>query len=123
MAMTGWGKWCRNVCLVALVISVSVLTCRAQGDAGADDGWRRTAQGWERIDSWTEAQTTSLHDYRFNADNHTTSVDERRDFHPVVLGALQMLIVGAALFILSPNRRSNGEETSVRISLGHHRAA
>ncbi|MCU0879567.1 MAG: hypothetical protein MUF06_17450, partial [Pirellulaceae bacterium] len=60
--MTGWGKWCRSACLVALLNCVGGLTCRAEGDAGVDDGWRRTAQGWERIDSWTRAQTTSLHD-------------------------------------------------------------
>ncbi len=123
MAMTGWGKWCRSACLVALLNCVGGLTCRAEGDAGVDDGWRRTAQGWERIDSWTRAQTTSLHDYRFDAVDRSVSYEERRDFHPAVLGGVQMLIVGAALFILSPHRRSNGAISSVSIVPRHRQAA
>jgi hypothetical protein len=121
--MTGSGKWCRSVCLVALVIGVSGLTGQAQGDASADDGWRRTAHGWERIDSWTRAEATSLHNYRFDVDHRPTSVDERRDFHPLVLVVLQVLIGGVALFLLSPNRRSNGDQTPLSIVPGHRRAA
>jgi len=106
-----------------IAISMGGLTCRAEGDPGVDDGWRRTVQGWERIESWTRTQTTSLHDYRFDADDRSVPQDERRDFHPAVLGGLQILVVGSALFILSPNTRSNGDVTSVSIVSRHCQAA
>ena len=69
--MTGWGTWWCSAILVAFAILFGGASNRAHGDDGrADDGWRRTAQGWERMESWTAPQSTALYGYRFDTNDY-----------------------------------------------------
>jgi hypothetical protein len=86
---------CRFVCL-ALVAAVAALGRAAAADpVPADDGWRRTASGWERIDQPSPSASEP---------NEATS---RHDTHPAVLALGQLLASLVALSFL-PVQRSGG---------------
>ena len=67
-----------------------------------DDGWRRTADGWENISDW---QASAASPGAFEADLHwrmetVSSAEElalvpgwRLDFHPAALALLQMVLL------------------------------
>ena len=57
--------------------------------APIDDGWRRTATGWEQTAAWRLAATTS------------PAPTWRVDFHPAALALLQALVIGAAFRVFS----------------------
>ena len=57
--------------------------------APIDDGWRRTANGWEQIAAWQVPATSS-------------PVPARRlDFHPGAMALLQALVIAAAFRFFS----------------------
>jgi hypothetical protein len=66
-----------------------------------DDGWRRTPEGWERIDSWTTevAANAADLDYPLSAPKFDDQAERGRcDSHPAALAFAQLLAVGAAFF-------------------------
>jgi hypothetical protein len=58
------------------------------GNAAIDDGWRRTAQGWELLH--TEAPPTDV------LTSQRTVPTSSPSFHPLLLAALQASLVAVA---------------------------
>lgn len=63
----------------------------------ADDGWRRTSLGWERVDSWNALAQASSPIQALRATSSTTAKSRRWDTHPAALALIQL---GAAVFAL-----------------------
>lgn len=122
--MTGWGTWWCSAILVAFAILFGGASNRAHGDEGrTDDGWRRTAQGWERMESWTAPQSTALYGYRFDTNDRPAGHDRRTDVHPAVFLGLLLLVVGAALLLLPPARLTNGSLNAISDGSNRRHAA
>ena len=78
--------------MVLLVVAVGSLA-RAESAAG-DDGWRRTAQGWERL---TESHVVERAP---GVPPASRSKSGRSPFHPLILAAAQVSLVAAAYWRL-----------------------
>lgn len=76
----------------------------ADDAATADDGWRRTVDGWERIED--------LHIIRREATAEPKASASRWDFHPAALALLQVVATAAAYATAKPGRRS-GDQSAV----------
>ena len=59
--------------------------------ATADENWRRTAQGWERIETWRAPQQT------FGVSAVTSANAPRWDTHPAALAFIELAAVIAAM--------------------------
>jgi hypothetical protein len=97
----------------------------ASSDAGADDvrsgddGWRRTAQGWERSDGLSALGSAPAQS-RFVFGEERRQAKPRWDVHPGLLVAAEVLLISGAFLAWPRPRRaspagSNGEEDA----LGH----
>jgi hypothetical protein len=65
----------------------------AEEALSADDGWRRTALGWERTQVWSEPTNRGRPRDRFLfADDYRQTAD-RWDFHPAWLVGLQLVAI------------------------------
>jgi hypothetical protein len=104
---------------------------RASAGGGADassDNWRRTAQGWERLDDWRR-KPPGGYDY-FVADDPRSAAATRWDIHPAAAVLLQGAAIALAFALLDrPGARSrrtvrvdSGSENSV-IDQGVHSQA
>jgi hypothetical protein len=100
----------------SLVAILAILLCGSPAQAAdgawaadeaqsADDGWRRTALGWERTQAWTEPTNHGRPRDRFLFADKSGSVD-RWDFHPAVLVGLQLGAVTLVWAFWSQVRRS-----------------
>ena len=76
-------KLWRLCLLCGATLPVVLITSAVQAGAPADDGWRRTAQGWEQIMPATEL-----------AGEHPTSTPGY--LHPLLLTALQATVIAIA---------------------------
>jgi hypothetical protein len=66
-----------------------------------DDGWRRTADGWERIESWHIAPVARAIQQAAHLSASSEAVPARRsDFHPAILVVFQVLAVTAGYSLL-----------------------
>jgi hypothetical protein len=126
------GRWKWRLTLTLGLIGLGILMgsgpdkrSLAEGGANgeADDGWRRTAQGWERIDSWTSAEAMGLDDCHFDAPDFDPITDRRSDFHPVILAGSQTLVVALGLLALQPTVRRNGGQVSASLHARRRSAA
>jgi hypothetical protein len=70
------------------LVAVQRLDSHEQSTAGTDDGWRRTATGWERL---AEAGSSSPARWQM-----------RFDVHPAGLALAQLLAVGFAFLFAQP---------------------
>jgi len=99
------------------VVAMSIGAGWALAEAGGshDDGWRRTASGWERLEGWNESEQQA---FATPATPDATNVRsaERLDGHPAVLVAVQLLAIGLA-FLAFP-RRSPTAGTIRRVTRG-----
>jgi hypothetical protein len=71
----------------------------AAEDAHGDDGWRRTAYGWERMDDWYAPRVSRggvSNDY---VPPLPAADGPRCDVHPGVLVLLQLVGVGIAMVV------------------------
>ncbi len=87
--------------IITLVVSVAAWQGALQGDDNGpsdDDGWRRTAAGWERIELWAVPKKDD-----FRGPNRFYQVrppdGQRWDIHPGLLAAGQLLAVACAFFM------------------------
>ncbi len=83
---------------VVLIVLVGAGQAEAGDDAQASsDGWRRTAQGWERIEAWRHASRTKV-DFLVS-DESAAAPAVRWDVHPALLVALQGLAIALAFAV------------------------
>ena len=95
-------KW---TCLLAILAVTSLFAGAGWAAAGlpalpaetTDDGWRRTADGWERADQFLRSQAAAPCDY------------PARRFHPALLASLQILLGAGALLIANQRAAADGE--------------
>jgi hypothetical protein len=111
--MKGWGNLSSGTFFIVLSSLLGGLASSAIGDDGADDGWRRTAQGWERIETWSEHESTSSREFQFNPEGSSNYELHRSDFHPVPFLGFQLVVVFTALLVLSPAANSKGTLSSL----------
>lgn len=94
--------------LVAAIVGAE-LRARAGEEAHAD-GWRRTANGWERHEDWYMESLRAAYPRRdyFTSDQQREPSAARWDFHPAVLVAIQGLAiaVGFGLWARRPSESS-----------------
>ncbi|MEX2173352.1 MAG: hypothetical protein WD872_03260 [Pirellulaceae bacterium] len=122
-------------CVLLLICGALVCAASAGGIANdadsADDGWRRTAHGWERAPEWiVEASGGALRPgERFITDELTRPRSARWDFHPAALAVLQLVAIAVGFALCSeptvaskPSSAFNGEHAS-RNAGGHEREA
>jgi hypothetical protein len=119
--------------LVALVMVVGSLSTRGSNasddDAfAADDGWRRTAEGWVHVDQMrTEAYgIPPRQPDRFIFDELTRPVAARWDFHPAVLAIGQIMVAAAAFAGVRSQAaalRNSGRESSLHGQSQQRKAA
>jgi hypothetical protein len=83
--------------IVLVLVAVATLAASrlffepaAAHPSAADDLWRRTAHGWERVDAWQVPQAT----WREAAKPVSTC---RFDTHPAAIALLQIVAAGIAL--------------------------
>jgi hypothetical protein len=84
--------------LFVLVVISGIL--RAEEGGPSDDGWRRTARGWERTAIWTDPQAIANAEF-FSVPQDSRPKLLRWDVHPLLLAAAQALLVAGA-FCLWP---------------------
>lgn len=77
----------RIVNIAAVVLIVSLLPA----SGGADDGWRRTAQGWEQVSAWERPPAVEV--------KVTPPL-----LHPLHLAAIQVIASTLVLAFFTPNR-------------------
>ena len=87
----------------------------------ADDGWRRTALGWERTGAWTEPTNHGRPRDRFLFADENRQVADRWDFHPAWLVGLQLaaVMLGLAAWSHAPVKTRAAENKGAAGSLGH----
>ena len=87
----------------------------------ADDGWRRTALGWERTGDWTEPTNHGRPRDRFLFADEQRQLAGRWDFHPAWLVSLQLVAVtlGFAAWSRATVKTSAAEDKGAADSLGH----
>ena len=87
--------------IITLLALIALWQGGLQGDDDSqltDDGWRRTAAGWERIDLWAVPKQDEFH--RPDRFHPVRQPDARRwDIHPGLLAAGQLLAVACAFYI------------------------
>src|SRR5262245_13032887 len=73
-------------------LAVAVGACKAdEGHASSDTGWRRTAAGWEYVESWTGARVAAGgHRYPLPPPADIGTKIWRIDSHPAALALLQL---------------------------------
>jgi hypothetical protein len=79
-------------------------TARAGDEAQGDDGWRRTAHGWERTNAWVAPRIPTG---GVSIDYVPPAIDasgRRFDIHPVGIVALQLALCGVAFCLFPPPR-------------------
>lgn len=119
----GQGNPWNGLCLVVMSILLGGLACPATGDEQVDDGWRRTAQGWERVEAWRERGTSEVHGIRFHPENLPTQSLQKSGLHPLVLLGLQLLLSLGALRVLSPTSQHKGTQNSFNPMPARRKAA
>jgi hypothetical protein len=77
--------------------SVTLQPAATTSVAASDDGWRRTADGWERAEQFLPTQTAAPCDY------------PARRFHPALLASLQILLGAGALLLANRNSAAERE--------------
>ena len=92
----------------------------AEESLSADDGWRRTALGWERTGAWTEPTNHGRPRDRFLFADESRQPAERWDFHPALLVGLQLAAVtlGFAAWSHAPVKTPVAENKGAAGSLG-----
>lgn len=110
----------------SLVAMVAIVLCGSPASAAdeaqsADDGWRRTALGWERTGTWTEPTNHGRPRDRFLFAEESRQVADRWDFHPALLVGLQLVAVtlGFAAWSQASGKTSASENKGAADSLGH----
>jgi hypothetical protein len=95
--------------LAALVVTAALASPAAAEEVQADDGWRRTAYGWERIDQWHAPSVP-----RGGVSEHYVPPPpgEAPPFaiHPALLVFIQIAATGLAVTLLSPAGACNREK-------------
>jgi hypothetical protein len=94
---------------LAVVAAARILSAPAGKPAGtADDSWRRTAQGWERTDSWQVPQAAAP------ATDRPLSAC-RFDTHPAAIALMQIVAAAAALafFTNKPRPAPHGVQATI----------
>ena len=99
--------------VILFVLVVASGNLRAEEGTPSDDGWRRTARGWERTAIWAEPQALANAEF-FSSPQDSPSRLLRWDVHPLLLAAAQALLVAGA-FCLWPGA---GVRTAV---VTHHK--
>ena len=92
--------------ILGLVI-VGTQWLQARDPAPSDDGWRRTAAGWERVELWA-APKRPIEAASFRKTGSEASM--RWDFHPAYLVLFQVAAVWAAFFVFRATRRTTAEK-------------
>ena len=113
--------------IIALLVSIALWQGGLQGDdngQSTDDGWRRTAAGWERIELWAVPKKDD-----FRGPNRFYPVrppaGQRWDIHPGLLAAGQLLTVASAFYlgrVLAGGVRRNADCNGVSNSLNASRS-
>lgn len=88
----------------------------AGGRAHEDDGWRRTAGGWERVDRLNHVRHATTSETSRMQRAGGLRLMGRLDGHPAVLVAFQLMVVSLA-FLAFP-RRSPAAGNLRRITCG-----
>ena len=88
------------ISLVALIAFAAIAVGVGQADDVrlADDGWRRTARGWEHTQAWT-APDDGVPSNRFAFGKNLREPRPRWDIHPGLLVVAQVLFVCAAFYV------------------------
>jgi hypothetical protein len=97
--------------------------------APADDGWRRTVDGWERMESWSRGPVArrtwrTSHHSVVSVENEAVPA-RRSDFHPAILVVLQLLAVTGAYSLIPATiarRNEPADRNGVEPALNGHRA-
>jgi hypothetical protein len=106
---------------IFLVLSIGlVLSAPACGhdaspaEAAADDGWRHTSQGWERIDQWQTTHVSPFASYWHESEADESLTDPSTSMrlgqlHPALLALIQMTLAGGALALFPATVRFDGK--------------
>jgi hypothetical protein len=81
----------------------------------ADDGWRRTERGWERIASWQKSAMASSSVPVYPAPLPLPKLTNRWDTHPAALALVQLAIVLFALLRLPAGPRPSAPNQPARL--------
>lgn len=109
----------RNAIGLAAVLSIAgtataVDSASAEGATSnvpatsADDGWRRTASGWEKISDWPRPADG----YSNSATLGSWMPAQRVDFHPAGLALLQTLATAAAFTAFSVKTQKHSKPSA-----------
>jgi hypothetical protein len=86
--------------------------CRSQIATKADDGWRRTERGWERIASWQSQAMATAKVPVYPAPPAAAKTTTRWDTHPAALALVQLAAVLFALLRLPKGQGPTATHTS-----------
>ena len=81
----------------------------------ADDGWRRTENGWERIAAWQNQATATASVPVYPAPPPPAHTTSRWDTHPAAVALVQLAIVLFALLRLPAGGRSSPPHRTARL--------
>jgi hypothetical protein len=98
MRVTAFSRFTLGLLVLTIAFAPNLL--QADEATSTDDGWRRTARGWERTAAWTEPDMSS-EPAHFHISNDPPEPAQRWDVHPLLLVAAQVLLVTGA-FCLWP---------------------
>jgi len=96
---------------MALIAFAALAARVGQADdvRSADDGWRRTARGWELTQAWT-APEDDVYRNRFIFGENLREPRPRWDFHPGLFVAAQVLFVAVAFCVWPIAARKQGSQ-------------
>ena len=79
--------------LLGFSLSLAMVSAAAKGDAARpDDGWRRTAAGWERTNHWQSAWVASFRPASLATSNSAAN-HSRYDAHPATVAFAETLLI------------------------------
>lgn len=84
---------------IAVVTAGICVSFRHSDKPQAEDGWRRTSAGWEKVAAGAGSASATQHNPAFHTSNMPPRKLQRWDTHPAVLAVLQLAAV-LALFAM-----------------------
>lgn len=91
--------------IIAEVLSLAIGQELLRADDPGDDGWRRTAAGWERVELWAAPKDHEFQGH-FQFRPKVSESRSRWDLHPGILALGQLFVVASVFWICRVARRS-----------------